>query len=162
MVGHSWLLERNVVGAWRPCRLDLRMAPLKVVRRCSLRPASPRIGHRTALVVLHSARIALQPRDAVAAGMMTGLPGGRGSPIEKPVLVLSVGQPRPRSPACSPGGKPPASASAVVSTASDATGHLGWLSGSAEGAGGLTRELRPAHARGVGSGVAWCVGHHGR
>jgi hypothetical protein len=53
-----------------------------------------------------SAGIAAVPRDAMAAGKATGLPGGRSSSVESLIVMVSGGEPGPSSPACSPGGKP--------------------------------------------------------
>ena len=95
------------------CQLDLRMALLKMLRRCTA---------------------------TIADGKVMGLPGGRGSPIERPdrdggqaacpIRVLWLAR---------LAASPPPRTRTAASTASDATGHLGCPSGSARGVGGLNR-----------------------
>jgi hypothetical protein len=84
-----WAVRVGVVTARQPCQLDLRMGLLKVVRRCSLGPASPRVEHPIGLTHLQlrpDRRAASWPMAAgkvgeqCAAGKAMGLPVGAAAP----------------------------------------------------------------------------------
>jgi len=86
--GHSWAARVGVVTARQPCQLDLRMGLLKVVRRCSPRPTSPRVEHPTRLALTvppgspHSlaSMAAGKVGEQCAAGKAMGLPVGAAAP----------------------------------------------------------------------------------
>jgi hypothetical protein len=84
----AWAARVGVVTARQSYQLDLRMGLLKVVRRCSPRPASPRVDpidlalsqlrpdRRTALRSMAADKVGEQ----CAAGKTMGLPVGAAAP----------------------------------------------------------------------------------